>query len=422
MGAKAAPPAAPGSAQKRKPIVLDDSDNEDGNRANGSKASKVKPSPADTSKSKKRRVIYSSDEDEPETSKEKSSTVSSKVAKLKAVDVSNAFGSGPIKRVEKEKKSKKSLDVDVFDADTDDMDLLSVDELVLSPKAKKADKKEIKVKEEITSPTKDKPVLKSKNNKTPEKVKSEKKTPEKPKADVKKEAHTPDDSKEKSAKKRETSDGHSSKKKNENSSSSKKKPKKEATEEEIVDHNQSDIDMDQEKHEKRRAAAMLYKQFQKRAGPSAPGSKEIPKGKPNCLAGLAFVLTGVFESMERDEAGAVIKSLGGRVTSALSGKTNYIVAGEDSGPAKLAKAEELNIQILSEDDLLDLIREKSDMPTLNKKFKEEVKSPQKEKKSPNEKKQKDDKTSKRAHSPAKKDSPKKVKVEETNAKSDGILL
>lgn len=407
---------------------MDDSDNEDGNQPKGSKTNKPKPSPAAASKSKKRRVIYSSDEDEPKTSEDKSSTVSKKIAKLKAVDVSNAFGNGPIKRVEKEKKPKKPkkpIDLDVFDADTDDMDLLNVDDLVLSPKAKKNDasKKEIKVKEEIKSPVKDKPVLKSKNNKTPEKVKSEKKTPENHKIDLKKELQTPDESKEKSTKKKDANDGHSSKKKSENGSSSKKKPK-EPTEEEIVDLNQSDFDMDQEKHEKRRAAAMLYKQFQKRAGPSAPGSKEIPDGKPNCLAGLAFVLTGVFESMERDEAAAVIKSLGGRVTSALSGKTNYIVAGEDSGPAKLAKAEDLNVKILSEDDLLDLIREKSDMPTLNKKVKEEVSSPKKEKKSPKEEKHssKEEKTQKRTHSPVKKDSPKKIKAEETNAKTDGISL
>lgn len=407
--------------------MLDDSDSEDRSQANGSKANKAKPSPADTSKSKKRRVIYSSDEDEPKTSKEKgkSSTVSSKVSKLKAVDVSNAFGSGPIKRVEKEKKPKKPTDLDIFDADTDDMDLLSVDELVLSPKAKKdnGSKKEFKVKEEIKSPAKDKPVLKSKNDKTPEKVKLEKESPEKRKADLKKEKQSPGESKEKSTKKKDASDGHSSKKKSENSSASKKKLNRTVEDEEVVVLNQSDIDIDQEKHEKRRAAAMLYKQFQKREGPSAPGSKEIPKGKPNCLAGLAFVLTGVFESMERDEAAAVIKSFGGRTTSALSGKTNYIVAGEDSGPAKLAKAEEMNIPILSEDDLLDLIREKSGMPTLKKKVKEEVKSPQKEKKASKEEKHapKEDKIQKRTHSPAQKDSPKKVKVEE-NDKSDGILL
>lgn len=132
-------------------------------------------------------------------------------------------------------------------------------------------------------------------------------------------------------------------------------------------------DPDQERHERKRAAAMLYQKFQKRAGPSNPGSKEIPKGKPNCLAGMTFVLTGVFESMEKDEAAQVIKDFGGRVTSAVSGKTTHIVSGDDSGPAKLAKAEQMGIPILSEDDLFDLIREKSGLPTKSPKIKSPTK-------------------------------------------------
>lgn len=91
------------------------------------------------------------------------------------------------------------------------------------------------------------------------------------------------------------------------------------------------------------------------------------QGAPNCLAGLNFVLTGVFESLERDEAGAIIKDLGGKVTTALSKKTNYMVVGDEAGPAKLAKAEDMGTIILSEDGLLDLIREKSGIPIEKKK-------------------------------------------------------
>lgn len=409
---------------------MDDSDNEDGNKMNGSGADKAKSgSIKDSSKSKKRRVIYSSDEDEPKPLKETNSTVSSKVAKLKAVNVSNAFGSAPIKRIEKEKKPNKSKEQDVFDADTDDMELMNVDDELLSPKSKKHNslKKDNKVKEEKQIKKESKVDLK-KDYKSPEKlkvdkIKAEKKTPEKKtpvkvkiekKTPIKSEKMSPNDS---------TKNEKSSKKNGENSSkkrsagdtpTSNKKPKKSPDDSEL---DRSVYDPDEEKHEKRRAAAVLYKQFQKRAGPSNPGSKEIPKGKPNCLAGLAFVLTGVYESMERDEAAAVIKDLGGRVTSALSGKTNYVVAGEESGPAKLAKADDLNIPILSEDDLLDLIREKSGLPTLkkNSKVKEEkhTKSPSKpEKKSP-----KDIKTEKR--SPTKHDPPKKIKVQEKNNKVEG---
>lgn len=169
-------------------------------------------------------------------------------------------------------------------------------------------------------------------------------------------------------------------------------------------------DPDQERHERRRAAAMLYQKFQKRAGPSNPGSKEIPKGKPTCLSGMTFVITGVLESMEKDEAAQVIKDFGGRVTTAMSGKTTHLVSGEDSGPSKLARAEEMGIPILSEDDLLDLIREKSGLPTKNKKNKFPAKDEKVEKKIKAEevkvKKEKHESPQKKVKSPA-----KSVKVE-----------
>lgn len=398
---------------------MDDSDQEDGKKVNGSSTESKSGSAKKDSKAKKRRVIYSSDEDEPKPLKETNSTVSSKIAKLKAVNVSNAFGSAPIKRVEKEKKPKKLIEQDVFDADTDDMELMKVDEEILSPKSKKRDssKKDIKVKVERQTSEEEK-VDTKKNHKTPEKVKtekikSEKKSPEKVKTEkktpIKEEKQSPNDSKDKNSK---TNGESSSKRQKKDTPPSKKKPKKQIDE---ADLDRSVYDPDQEKHEKRRAAAQLYHQFQKRAGPSNPGSKEIPKGKKDCLAGLAFVLTGVYESMERDEAIAVIKDFGGRVTSALSGKTNYMVAGEESGPAKLQKAEDLGVTILSEDDLFDLIREKSGLPTLKQKskVKEEVKSPIKQQK----------KSEKRTHSPVKHDTPTKVKVEDKkNIKADGKMI
>lgn len=381
----------------------------------------------ESSKSKKRRVLYSSDEDEPRPkSKDTSSTLASKAAKLKTVNVNNAFGSAPVKRIEKEKKPKMNVSIDVFDADTDDMELMQVDEDVLSTKAIKRESSQNghKIKKvDKRTPKKENEVLKTKNDKTPEKIKTEKKTPEKVKIEkktpIKEEKHSHNDSK-----KCTDNDQSAKKKPQKNTPSSSKKPKK--THDESEDLDRSVYDADEEKHEKRRAAAMLYQQFQKRKGPSNPGSKEIPKGKPKCLDGLAFVLTGEFESMERDEAKAVIVSLGGRATTAISGKTNYIVAGADSGPAKLAKAEELNIPVLSEDDLLDLIRVKSDLPPLNSNSKatETKTSPKKPtKKSPADKKA--DKISskdKRAHSSARNETPEKIKIEAMDIEAEGKIL
>lgn len=401
-------------------MVLDDSDNEDDKKRSSSNANKSKAATAtDSSKSKKRRVLYSSDEDEPKPkpkSKDTSNTLASKAAKLKTVNMNNAFGSAPVKRIEKEKKSKANVSTDIFDADTDDMELMQVDEDELTSKAIKHEPNQnghkIK-KEDKRTPKKETAVLKTKNDKTPEKIKTEKKTPEKVK--VEKKTSIKEEKRSQNDTKKTTDKDHSAKEKSQKNTPSSSKKSKKVQDESDLDR--SVYDADEEKHEKRRAAAILYHQFQKRSGPSNPGSKEIPKGKPNCLDGLAFVLTGEFESMERDEAKAVIVELGGRATTAISGKTNYVVAGADSGPAKLAKAEDLNIPVLSEDDLLDLIRIKSDQPPLNpnSKVAGNVVSPNKHtKKSPTDKKA--DKNSsercKRADSPVRNETPKEIKTEE----------
>ncbi len=65
------------------------------------------------------------------------------------------------------------------------------------------------------------------------------------------------------------------------------------------------------------------------------------------FAGKQFVLTGKLETLTRDEARALIESRGGRVTSTVSKKTDYVVAGEDAG-SKLDKAQELGLRVIDE--------------------------------------------------------------------------
>jgi len=77
-----------------------------------------------------------------------------------------------------------------------------------------------------------------------------------------------------------------------------------------------------------------------------------PKKLP--LAGLEFVLTGKLESFSRSEAEAKIKALGGKAGSDVTKKTSYVVVGADPG-SKLAKAEKLEIETLSEAGFLDLL-------------------------------------------------------------------
>ena len=78
-------------------------------------------------------------------------------------------------------------------------------------------------------------------------------------------------------------------------------------------------------------------------------------GASNKLDGKSFVVSGVFNAFSRDELKELIESNGGKNVSAISNKTDYVVAGENMGPAKLKKATDLGIAILSEDDFIQLI-------------------------------------------------------------------
>lgn len=68
------------------------------------------------------------------------------------------------------------------------------------------------------------------------------------------------------------------------------------------------------------------------------------------LEGLNFVITGTLPSMDRKEAAALIEAHGGKVTGSVSKKTNYLLAGENAG-SKLTKAQDLGIEILTEEEL-----------------------------------------------------------------------
>lgn len=86
----------------------------------------------------------------------------------------------------------------------------------------------------------------------------------------------------------------------------------------------------------------------------------IEKINPNAtvkLAGKTFVVSGVFELFSRDDLKKAIEDNGGKVGSSISSKTDYVVAGDNMGPAKLEKANKLNIPILSETDFMKLVSE-----------------------------------------------------------------
>ncbi len=73
------------------------------------------------------------------------------------------------------------------------------------------------------------------------------------------------------------------------------------------------------------------------------------------LQGKTFVVSGIFQTHSRDEIKGLIDQYGGKNTSSISKKTSFVLAGENMGPAKLAKAEKLGIPIINEDDFLEMI-------------------------------------------------------------------
>jgi len=73
------------------------------------------------------------------------------------------------------------------------------------------------------------------------------------------------------------------------------------------------------------------------------------------LSGKTFLISGVFADYSREELTALIESHGGKMLSGISAKLNYLVAGDKMGPSKLAKAEKLQVPIISESELLAMI-------------------------------------------------------------------
>ena len=84
-------------------------------------------------------------------------------------------------------------------------------------------------------------------------------------------------------------------------------------------------------------------------------SEEELKGQTNKLEGKTFVVSGVFQQMSRNELKKAIEDNGGKVSSSISKKTSFVVAGENMGPSKKVKAENLGVPVISEQDFLDLI-------------------------------------------------------------------
>jgi DNA ligase (NAD+) len=94
----------------------------------------------------------------------------------------------------------------------------------------------------------------------------------------------------------------------------------------------------------------------KAAGLQFEMSGKEPERVSDVLSGKTFVVSGVFKNYERDQITEVIISHGGKVLSGVSGKLNYLVAGENMGPSKREKAEKLGVAIISEDEFEKMLK------------------------------------------------------------------
>jgi DNA ligase (NAD+) len=85
-------------------------------------------------------------------------------------------------------------------------------------------------------------------------------------------------------------------------------------------------------------------------------SEEQLQGTSDKLAGKSIVISGVFSHHSRDEYKTLIEQHGGKNVGSISGKTSFILAGDNMGPSKLQKAEKLGIPIVNEDEFLEMIK------------------------------------------------------------------
>ncbi len=92
-----------------------------------------------------------------------------------------------------------------------------------------------------------------------------------------------------------------------------------------------------------------------REPPAEKGMHPLPIGKPDCLNDLTFSISGILRSLETDEVSDLIKSYGGRITSAVSNKTSFLILGKDGGKLKIEAAAKYGTKIIDEQQLFDMI-------------------------------------------------------------------
>ncbi|RAV99525.1 NAD-dependent DNA ligase LigA [Pseudochryseolinea flava] len=94
----------------------------------------------------------------------------------------------------------------------------------------------------------------------------------------------------------------------------------------------------------------------KQAGLQFESTAKEPEKESDTLGNKSFVISGVFERYERDQLQDIILKNGGRVLSGVSGKLDYLLAGDNMGPSKREKAEKLGVKIITEQEFEELLK------------------------------------------------------------------
>lgn len=109
-----------------------------------------------------------------------------------------------------------------------------------------------------------------------------------------------------------------------------------------------------------------YAAYSNRTEPSTTVS-QLPTPYPNTLNGFVFIITGVLENMDRDQAAKYITECGGFVTLSVCKKITHALVGKDCGKSKIVKLKAANVPLISESGLLKLvalIRSENEIPSL----------------------------------------------------------
>lgn len=99
----------------------------------------------------------------------------------------------------------------------------------------------------------------------------------------------------------------------------------------------------------------FYKQYLEKNLNTKPIENAFVWNKSNILSNKSFVVSGIFERFSRDSIINAITQNGGIVRTSISSKTHYVVAGDNMGPAKLEKANQLGVKIVSEEEFIHMI-------------------------------------------------------------------